>query len=343
MSQADSTQATELKKLLAIGKARGYLTYAEINDHLSSDVGTEQIEDIVGMINDMGINVFDNPPDADELLLSEDNVSEEAVEDAAAALSAVNTEGRTTDPVRMYMREMGTVELLSREGEIVIAKRIEAGQLTVFNTLLDFPAAVNHIFARFAEVREGEFKFANLIAGLTDSGEADPAPAAAAAAAAEAAKGGADPATIPKLAPKAEEEEEEAGLDWDLVTDILTNSEKKYLAYSKELAKKKPSQKLLDSKQLAFKEEISLLRFSPKLIEELAQVLREHIDAIREQEQVIMRCCIDRAKMPRKEFISRFPGNETDETWAEKESRRRQPNCEKLKDQIEDIQRAQRR
>lgn len=344
MSQANNTQASELKKLLAIGKARGYLTYAEINDHLSSDVGTEQIEDIVSMINDMGINVFDNPPDADELLLSEDNVSEDAVEDAAAALSAVDTEGRTTDPVRMYMREMGTVELLSREGEIVIAKRIEAGQLMVINTLLDFPAAVNHIFERNAAALAGDYKFTNLIAGLTDSGEADPAPAAAAAAAAAAAKEG-SVAVIPKPAPKDTDDdaEEDAGLDWELVKSILAESEKKYLAYTKEAAKKKPSAKLINSKQAAFKEEISLLRFSPKLIDELAQLLRVHIEGIRAQEQAIMRCCIDTAKMPRKEFISRFPGNETDEAWAEKEARRRQPYCEKLKTQVEDIQRAQRR
>ncbi|MDF1817102.1 MAG: RNA polymerase sigma factor RpoD [Immundisolibacteraceae bacterium] len=343
MSQADTTQTSELKKLLALGKARGYLTYAEINDHLSSDVGTEQIEDIVSMINDMGINVFDNPPDADELLLSEDNVSEESVEDAAAVLSAVDTEGRTTDPVRMYMREMGTVELLSREGEILIAKRIEAGQLTVFNTLLDFPPAVEHLFTRYASALEGDFKFTNLIAGLTDSGEADPAPAAAAAAAAEAAKEGKTPAVIPKPAPKADEEAEDTGPDWDLIKEILTESEKRYSAYTKELAKKTPNEKQINTKLAKFKEEISKLRFSPKLIDELSGILRDHVEGIRAQEQIIMRCCIDNAKMPRKEFISRFPGNETDETWAEKESRRRQPYCEKLKTQVEDIQRAQRR
>jgi len=344
MSQADNTNTSDLKKLLAIGKARGYLTYAEINDHLSSDIGTEQIEDIVSMINDMGINVFDNPPDADELLLSEDNVSEEAVEDAAAVLSAVDTEGRTTDPVRMYMREMGTVELLSREGEIIIAKRIEAGQLTVFNTLLDFPAAVKHVFERYAGALAGDNKFTNLIAGFTDSGEADPAPAAAAAAAAAAAKEGKSPAIIPKPAPKSDDEEpEDTGPDWEAIKEVLSDSEKMYQAFAKEVAKKKPSAKLLNSKQATFKEEISKLRFSPKLIDELAQVLRVHVEGIRAQEQVIMRCCIDTAKMPRKEFIARFPGNETDESWAEKEARRRQPYCEKLKDQIEEIQRAQRR
>jgi len=345
MSMADNTQAqaSELKKLLALGKARGYLTYAEINDHLSSDVGTEQIEDIVSMINDMGINVYDNPPDADELLLSEDNVTEEAVEDAAAVLSAVDTEGRTTDPVRMYMREMGTVELLSREGEIIIAKRIEAGQLMVLNTLLDFPTTVERIFERHASAVAGDYKFPNLIAGLTDSGEADPAPAAAAAAAAAAAKAGKNPTIIPKPAPKKDDEEEDTGPDWEHIGGILTESEKLYRTYTKELAKKTPSEKLLNSKQLAFKEEISKLRFSPKLIDELAQLLRVHVGEIRAQEQVIMRCCIDTAKMPRKEFISRFPGNETDESWAEKEARRRQPYCEKLKGQVEEIQRAQRR
>ena len=171
MSQADTTQTSELKKLLALGKARGYLTYAEINDHLSSDVGTEQIEDIVSMINDMGINVFDNPPDADELLLSEDNVSEESVEDAAAVLSAVDTEGRTTDPVRMYMREMGTVELLTRQGEIEIAKRIDDGLGQVLVALSEFPATAGRVLAIYTDVEAEQTRLADLMSGFVDPSE----------------------------------------------------------------------------------------------------------------------------------------------------------------------------
>ncbi len=350
MSQVENSQASELKNLLAIGKTRGYLTFAEINDHLPSDVGTEQVEDIVSMINDMGINVYDNPPDADELLLSEDNVSEEAVEEAAAALSAVENEGRTTDPVRMYMREMGTVELLSREGEIAIAKRIEAGQEMVINSLFDFPRAVEHIFSVKAQVLEGEAKLTNMVAGFQDSGEPDPGPAAAAAAAeAKAKTGDSDNAEDQDDDADADDtddtvdETENTGLDEEAVLEVLSAAEKAYAAYTKERAKKKPVAKQLNAKLAKFKEEMGQLRFSPKLIDELAQLLQAHIGEVRTQEQAIMTCCINNARMPRKEFISRFPGNETDLEWAEKEARRRQPYCEKLKDEVEEIQRAQRR
>lgn len=343
MSQAENAQASELKKLLALGKSRGYLTYAEINDHLPNDVEAEQIEDIVTMINDMGIKVYDAPPDADELLLSEDNVSEDAMDDAAAALSAVETEGRTTDPVRMYMREMGTVELLSREGEIMIAKRIEAGQLMMITSLLDFPTTVNRIFELQKQVVDGSFKFGNLIAGIADDGEPNPAPAAAAAAAAKEAKE--NPGTTPVTTKPAEKTDtpEDTGPDQEEVHRILVSAEKLYVAYTKEAAKKSPSAKQILLKLSKFQDEMALLRFAPKLIDELALILRGHIDSVRAQEQVVLHCCVDRARMPRKEFITRFPGNETDQTWSEKEARRRQPYCEKLKLEVEEIQRAQRR
>lgn len=147
----DHTPQSQLKLLLAKGKEQGYLTYAEVNDHLPADmVDSDQIEDIIQMINDMGIRVFEEAPDADDMMMSEDNTDEDAAEEAAAALATVESElGRTTDPVRMYMREMGTVELLTREGEIVIAKRIEEGINTVQSSVAEYPQAIAMILEQY--------------------------------------------------------------------------------------------------------------------------------------------------------------------------------------------------
>src|SRR5882672_5850616 len=176
--QEDERQS-QLKLLIAKGKEQGYLTYSEVNDHLPSDiVDPEQIEDIVNMINDMGITVYEKAPDAEALLLVETNApDEEAVEEATAALATVDAEfGRTTDPVRMYMREMGTVELLTREGEIRIAKRIEEGLDQVRSALVQFPPTCQLIFDTYDQIQRGETRLQDLITGFIDPNEqiADP-------------------------------------------------------------------------------------------------------------------------------------------------------------------------
>ena len=159
-------QQSQLKLLIAKGKEQGFLTYAEVNDHLPNEiVDPEQIEDIIGMINDMGIQVYETAPDADALLLSNDAVTpdEDAAEEAAAALATVDSEfGRTTDPVRMYMREMGTVELLTREGEIEIAKRIEDGLAQVYSALASYPASSALLLDEYAKVESGEGRLAEV-------------------------------------------------------------------------------------------------------------------------------------------------------------------------------------
>ena len=163
-------QQSRLKELIAKGKEQGFLTYAEVNDHLPDEISDpEQIEDIIRMINDMGISVHEIAPDSDELLSSEENTADElAAEEAAAALAAVETEvGRTTDPVRMYMREMGTVELLTREGEIAIAKRIEEGIQDILSALAHYPGTVEYILDTYAEVTK-ENKLADLLVGYLD-------------------------------------------------------------------------------------------------------------------------------------------------------------------------------
>jgi len=160
-------QHSRLKELIAKGKEQGYLTYGEVNDHLPDDISDpEQIEDIIRMINDMGITVYETAPDADDLLSTEENTADElAAEEAAAALAAVETEaGRTTDPVRMYMREMGTVELLTREGEIAIAKRIEEGIRDMLTALASYPGTVEYLLETYAEVVKEE-KLADLLVG----------------------------------------------------------------------------------------------------------------------------------------------------------------------------------
>src|SRR6056300_1628181 len=189
-------QQSRLKELIAKGKEQGYLTYGEVNDHLPDDISDpEQIEDIIRMINDMGITVYETAPDADDLLSTEENTADElAAEEAAAALAAVETEaGRTTDPVRMYMREMGTVELLTREGEIVIAKRIEEGIRELMAALAHYPGAVEYILSEYELVKKEERRLGDLIVGYLDP--ADEVPTAAEVAAANEAAGADDEET----------------------------------------------------------------------------------------------------------------------------------------------------
>ena len=163
-------QQSRLKELIARGREQGYLTYAEVNDHLPEDISDpEQVEDIIRMINDMGITVFETAPDADALLLADNDADEAAAEEAAAALAAVETDiGRTTDPVRMYMREMGTVELLTREGEIEIAKRIEEGIREVMAAISMFPGTVDGILADYARVVEEGGRLSDIFSGYID-------------------------------------------------------------------------------------------------------------------------------------------------------------------------------
>ncbi|MEX1033143.1 MAG: RNA polymerase sigma factor region1.1 domain-containing protein, partial [Cellvibrionaceae bacterium] len=175
-----ATQQSRIKDLIARGKEQGYLTYAEVNDHLPEDISDpDQVEDIIQMINDMGIRVFESAPDADALLMADGDASadEIAAAEAAAALAAVETEaGRTTDPVRMYMREMGTVELLTREGEIAIAKRIEEGIRELMHAMAFWPGSVNRLVDEYAMVEREERRLVDVIAGWLDPADEVPSP-----------------------------------------------------------------------------------------------------------------------------------------------------------------------
>src|SRR5690554_55626 len=176
---AQAQQQSRLKELIARGREQGYLTYAEVNDHLPEDISDpEQVEDIISMINDVGINVFEAAPDADALLMAEADTDEAAAEEAAAALAAVETDiGRTTDPVRMYMREMGTVELLTREGEIEIAKRIEEGIREVIHAVAHYPGTVASIATDFNRIIEEGGRISDIFTGYIDPDDSIPEPA----------------------------------------------------------------------------------------------------------------------------------------------------------------------
>lgn len=345
------SQQSRLKELIALGREQGYLTYAEVNDHLPEDISDpEQVEDIIRMINDMGINVSEAAPDADALLLAGADTDEAAAEEAAAALAAVETDiGRTTDPVRMYMREMGTVELLTREGEIEIAKRIEEGIREVMGAIAHFPGTVAGILSSFdTAITEGT-RLTDIFNGYIDPDDeiAQPAVVAAAAAAAKstaAAKKAADDDDEDDEEDKEEEEEEEAG-DGGPDPEL---AKQRFGAVAEQLAK---ADKILlkhkrNSKQaIAALEELGQLfmpiKLVPKQYDALVLHVRSALHRIRQQERTIMQLCVRDARMPRAEFLKQFPGNEVDLEWAVKLSEGKARYAANLVPLLEEIQRNQ--
>jgi RNA polymerase primary sigma factor len=339
--QEDERQS-QLKLLIAKGKEQGYLTYSEVNDHLPSDiVDPEQIEDIVNMINDMGITVYEKAPDAESLLLSDSAVSndEDAADEAAAALATVDAEfGRTTDPVRMYMREMGTVELLTREGEIRIAKRIEEGLDQVRAALVQFPPTGQLIFDTYDQILRGETRLQDLITGFIDPNEqiADPnARAAAAAAAAEQSDDDNDS--------DADDTPADTGPDPEEVAQRLKKVKRLHKRYTETLeangVKHASTKKALKSLTGEFME----LKLAPKVFDQLVGQLREMVTQVRAQERMVMALCVRDAGMPRKDFIASFPKNETNLTWVDKHIRAKRKHSSALGKLRDEIQRAQKR
>ncbi|WP_374513945.1 RNA polymerase sigma factor region1.1 domain-containing protein, partial [Niveibacterium sp.] len=312
---------TRLKSLIALGKERGYLTYAEINDHLPDDmVDAEQIESIISTFGDMGIQVYDEAPAAEELLIS-DNVpqvvdDEAAQEEAEQALSAADSEfGRTTDPVRMYMREMGTVELLTREGEIEIAKRIEDGLKHMVQAISACPTTVADILDMAEKVGKDEMRIDELVDGLIDPNAPE-----------EAA-----PAEDVDL----DEEEDEDADDEDgdgagkisasllqLKTDALQRFEVIRGLYAKMIAalgKKGSDDKTYLKIHGQISAELMNIRFTAKSIEKLCDSVRHMVENVRKHERKILDLCVERAGMSRQHFIKVFPGNETNRDWLKGE------------------------
>ncbi len=339
--QEDERQS-QLKLLIAKGKEQGYLTYSEVNDHLPSEiVDPEQIEDIVNMINDMGITVYEKAPDAESLILSDSAVSndEDAAEEAAAALATVDAEfGRTTDPVRMYMREMGTVELLTREGEIRIAKRIEEGLDQVRAALAQFPLTGDLIFDTYDAILRGETRLQDLITGFIDPNEqiADPN-ARAAAAAAEATR------DEESDDPDAEEETPDTGPDPEEVAARLKKLRRLHKKYMETLALKGVKDAATKKTLKSLTNEFMELKLAPKVFDALVGQLRDTINQIRSQERMVMALCVRDAGMPRKDFIASFPKNETNLHWVDKHIRQKRKYSSALNKAKEEIQKSQKR
>jgi RNA polymerase primary sigma factor len=336
---------SQLKLLIARGKEQGFLTYAEVNDHLPSEiVDPEQIEDIVQMINDMGIPVYEKAPDAEALLLREPVVADdEAAEEAAAALATtVDAEfGRTTDPVRMYMREMGTVELLTREGEIAIAKRIEEGLDSVRRALAVYPPTYDLILRTYEPVKAGQGRLVDIIVGFVDPNApdviAEPINPKLAAAAKELADDDAEDAE------EAGEDEEvvDTGPDPEEAARRFASLAKVYAQVVKALDEKggRDPKSLKLRKKLAG--EFMELKLAPRMFEQLIVQLRGHLNEIRSIEKAVMQICVRDAGMPRSDFIETFPRNETNLGWLDKHVRAKRKHSAALGRLREDIERQQ--
>jgi RNA polymerase primary sigma factor len=325
-------QQSDLKLLIVKGREQGYLTYAEVNDHLPDDiVDPEQIEDIIGMINGMGIEVHETAPEGE--MLPQDAPSavaddETATEEAVAILAAVDAEvGRTTDPVRMYMREMGTVELLTREGEIAIAKRIEEGLNAVQTALASFPWSIQLLIEEYDQHIEGKRRLSEVIAGFADVEEPQPAISeemleaddAAAPAAAGAAKDDEDESGDGEEAGPGE-----TGPDPVEVARRLDELRQFYAKFQKTAEK----YGLVDKKAQKLREQMAegflKLKLPAIMIDSFVKKLRDVVGNIRNHERIIMDLCVKYAKMPRKDFLRAFPGHEIDLDWTEELIRKKQ-------------------
>jgi RNA polymerase primary sigma factor len=308
----DQDQQSKLKELIAKGKEQSFLTYAEVNDHLPDGiVEPDQIEDIISMINDMGIAVHEHAPDADSLILTDNAVDtdEDAAEEAAAALATVDGEfGRTTDPVRMYMREMGTVSLLTREGEIQIAKRIEEGLGQVLFALAQYPAAIETLLAEYDQVRAKEQRLTDVIIGFTDMENDVEIPASS---------GPSDLASVEQDV--LDEDEDVQAVDIESGPDA-EEAERRFDQLRKLHEKanspaiRRNAQRYVKARE-AVAEQFVKLKLVPRLIDQLTQQLRDTIERIRSHERQIMNLCVNEARMARREFIDTFPGNETNLSW----------------------------
>jgi len=328
---------TRLKSLIILGKERGYLTYAEINDHLPDDVqGSEQIDGIIGMINDMGIQVYEEAPDAEVLLMSDSPpavTDEDAVAEAEQALATVDSDfGRTTDPVRMYMREMGTVDLLTRESEIEIARRIEDGLKHMVQAIAACPTTIAALLVMIDKVEKDELSVDDLVDGLID------------------ADVGLDDAMPPEVVADdgvEDDEDEDENADEDgakaaaisaealakLKEEVLKRFAVVRIAHEKMTVilaangSQDPEYQALLAEILV---ELTVFRFSPKQVEGLCDQVRELVETVRGHERKVLDFCVEKSGMPRLHFIKSFPGNESNLNWLAEELKADKPYISKL-------------
>jgi RNA polymerase primary sigma factor len=323
LSPADAeARRVRLKNLIVLGKERTYLTYAEINDHLPDDMmDAEQIENIIGMINDMGIQVYDEAPDADALLMSDVTpavADEVAVEEAEAALSTVDSEfGRTTDPVRMYMREMGSVELLTREGEIEIAKRIEDGLKHMIQAISACPTTIAEILNIAERIEKDQMRVDEFVDGLVDPNAEEELVQEVEAS---------DDDEDDDIEGAEEEDEDGAAVQSADMLRLKEEALKRfgvirnfYGRMMKALQKEGPRSKPYLQARDHISDELMNIRFAAKQIEALCDGVRKLVDEVRTTERSIMNLSVDKAQMPRHHFIKEFPGKETNVRWVRNE------------------------
>ncbi len=299
---SSQSQQSELKRLIIKGKEQGFLTYREINDHLPEDMNdTDQIETVVNMINDMGIEVHDTAPDADSLLLKTANSDdEEVVEEAEAVLTtAVESEfGRTTDPVRMYMREMGTVDLLTRQDEIRLARRIEDGIRQSLDAIATGPVIVEELIRLADRVDAGEMKLTELIVGFIDPNAVEEA--------------------IPQPAPPSDSDDDKGpqGPDPVEAKERFDRIRKGYRSLQRCQSRYGIGAPQVDKHQQKLVEELQQIRLMPRQIDYISAIMREIVDEMRRLEKAIIEICVRKARVTRKTFISKFVGRESELFWV---------------------------
>ncbi|CAM4226308.1 RNA polymerase sigma factor RpoD [Pseudoalteromonas byunsanensis] len=336
----DQSPQSQLKLLIQKGKEQGYLTFAEVNDHLPQDIiDSDQVEDIISMINDMGIQVAENAPDADELMMQETTTDEDAAEAAAAALATVEKEiGRTTDPVRMYMREMGTVELLTREGEIQIAKRIEEGINQVQISVAEYPEAITYLLEQWDKFEAEEMRLSDIVSGFFDP-NAEETQISATHIGSELSD--------EDLADEDDEDDEDSDDDEDADTgpdpeEARVHFEQLRTLYNKAREVFENKGRAHPDSQAAIFEIGELFRtfkLVPKQFDRMVNNMREMMDRVRVQERIVMKQAVQIAKVPKKIFVKHFANNETDMAWVDAEIAAGEKYSDKLKEVKPEIER----
>ena len=324
-----SKKGSKIAELIEKGREQGYLTYADVNDHLPEDISDpDQVDEIIGMINDLGLQVHETAPDADDLLLAESEDSDDiALEQAAEALAAVENEtGRTTDPVRMYMREMGTVDLLTREGEIEIAKRIEEGMRDLLAASVYYPKTVEYVIEYHQMVKDGEKKINDFLTGFLEEMEEVPSAGPGSQRAKEEAE-----------AAEESDEEVSSGPDMQEVQRRMTNLKRQYNKTLKVIESKGRHSKEANAEYKKLGEIFQFLKFSPRMFDDIAAIARSGLSRIREKEKSIQEQLVRNARMPRKDFLASYADNLTKVRWVDslmKEKKYKKDLLEKVKQDV---------
>ena len=322
-------KGSRIAELIEKGREQGYLTYADVNDHLPEDISDpDQVDEIIGMINDLGLQVHETAPDADTLMLAESENSDDiALEQAAEALAAVENEtGRTTDPVRMYMREMGTVDLLTREGEIEIAKRIEEGMRDLLNSSVSYPKTVEYVLYYWQLVKDGEKKINDFLTGFLEEMEEVPS-----------AGPGTQRAKEESEAADSSDDESSSGPDMKEVQKRMTSLKRQFNKTSKVIEKKGRHSKEANAEFKKLGEIFQFLKFSPRMFDDIAAIARHGLNVLREKERFIQSKLVKDARIPRKEFLAAYADNLTKVRWVDslmKEKKYKKDLLQKVKQDV---------